>query len=130
MVFVRLGLGFVTGISIAMNSHEYVYMTIASCFVRPHWRFFRLKKQNYSKEQALDVALLDSYVRDTVGSFFLFWLLIGPVVYKAYFQNEGFGVDTPHEVEDTYATMLKKAFNRQQQRKSEKTEESSETAVP
>lgn len=122
MVFVRLGLGFLTGVTVTMNAHEYVYMTIANCFVRPHWRFFRLKKQNYSKEHALDVALLDSYLRDAVGSFFLFWFLIGPVVYKAYVQNDGFGFDKPHEVEDTYATMLKKAFQRQQQRRSEKIE--------
>ena len=82
------------------------------------------------------MALLDSYVRDTIGSFFLFWFLIGPVVYKAYVQNDGFGFDKPHEVEDTYATMLKKAFDRQQQRKAEKIEQqasepqSDESVIP
>jgi hypothetical protein len=112
MVFVRLGLGFVTGVTISMNAHEYVYMTIANCFVRPHWRFLRIKNGYYSKDHALDINLLDSYVRDAVGSFFLFWFLIGPVVYKAYIQKDGFGFDKPHEVEDTFATMLKKAFER------------------
>ena len=83
MVFVRLGLGFLTGVTISMNAHEYVYMTIATSFVRPHWRYFKLKNR-LSKDHALDVNLLDSYVKDTIGSFVLFWFLIGPVVYKAY----------------------------------------------
>jgi hypothetical protein len=80
-------------------------MTIASCFVRPHWRYQRLKKQYYTKDHALDTNLLDSYLKDVVSSFVLFWLVIGPVCYKTYIKKEEV---SPHNTEDTYAEMLKK----------------------
>ncbi len=32
--------------------------------------------------------MLDSYVKDVVGSFLLFWVAIGPIVYEAYFKKE------------------------------------------
>jgi hypothetical protein len=91
MVFNRLGAGFITGMFISCNAHEYVYMTIASCFVRPHWRFQKLKKERISKEMAVPTELLDSYVKDVLGSFALFWVIIIPVFYKAYISKDGFG---------------------------------------
>ena len=84
MVFNRLALGLATGITISMTSHEYIYMVIANSFVRPHWRYQRLKKQYYSKEHATDVNLLDIYLKDAFGSFFLFWIYLGPALYKVY----------------------------------------------
>ena len=90
MVFNRLGAGFITGMFITCNAHEYVYMTIASCFVRPHWRFQKLKKERISKEMAVPTELLDSYVKDVLGSFALFWVIIIPVFYKAYISKNGF----------------------------------------
>ena len=44
MVFFKLGLGFVAGVALTMNCDEKVFMTIASCFYRPHLAYFRLKK--------------------------------------------------------------------------------------
>ena len=100
-----MALGFATGITITVNAHEYVYMTIATCFVRPHWRYRRLKSQYFTKDHALDLNLLDSYMRDAVGSFFLFFLVIGPVLYKTYVKPDE---SAPHEVDDTFADMLRK----------------------
>jgi hypothetical protein len=115
MVFTRLAVGFVTGMTISMNCHDYVYMTIANCFVRPHWRYRKIKKERYSKEHAVGIELLDSYVKDAVSSFLLFWVIIGPVTYRAYFTKDPSGKNqNPHEVEDTYSTMLKSAYDRKE----------------
>ena len=107
MVFAQLSLGFVTGITIVMNSHEYIYMTISGSFVRPHWRYWKLRSENYCKNtHAHDLTLLDSYLKDTVSSFFLFFVLIGPACYRAYYDKlEDEDVST---YEDSYATMLNK----------------------
>ena len=32
--------------------------------------------------------MLDSYIKDVVGSFLLFFIAIGPVVYQTYFKNK------------------------------------------
>jgi len=47
-----------------------------------------LKKKYYSKDHALDTQLLDIYLRDTIGSFFLFWIMIGPISYKIFVKKE------------------------------------------
>ena len=111
MVFTRIGLGFITGVTISMNCHENIYMFIQTCFVRPHWRFNRIRSQEYTKDHALDVNLLDSYVKDTLGSFALFWVMLIPMCYKTYVQgldiNDGHLGENLHEVEDTYSKMLK-----------------------
>ena len=112
MVFNRLGAGFITGMFITCNAHEYVYYTIASCFVRPHWRFQKLKRERVAKEMAVPTELLDSYVKDVLSSFALFWIIIGPVCWKAYFSKDGFAERNPNDLEDTYASMLKNAFER------------------
>ena len=44
MVFARLGAGFLTGVTVSMCSHDYVYLTIANSFMRPHYRYRRIKK--------------------------------------------------------------------------------------
>ena len=112
MVFNRLGAGFITGMFITCNAHEYVYYTIASCFVRPHWRFQKLKRERVAKEMAVPTELLDSYLKDVLSSFALFWIIIGPVCWKAYFSKDGFAERNPNDLEDTYAQMLKSAFER------------------
>jgi hypothetical protein len=80
MVFLRLGLGFIVGVTIPMVVESNVYMTIASSFLRPHLKF-RIEKDRLDKDKATPIELLDSYVKDTIGSFLLFWVVIGPVVY-------------------------------------------------
>jgi hypothetical protein len=32
----------------------------------------------------MPLSLYDSYIKDVIGSFFLFFVVIGPVVYKTY----------------------------------------------
>ena len=104
MVFLRFGAGFVTGIVIVHNSHEYVYLTIANSFVRPHWRYQKLKNQHYTKDHAVDTTLLDSYVKDVVSSFIGFWIVILPVVYKSYYAKP---IENPGlEEKDNFAVML------------------------
>ena len=88
MVFTRIALGMATGITISMNSPEYIYLVITNCFLRPHWRYQILKKKYYSKDHALDTNLLDIYIRDIVGSFLLFWIMIGPISYKTFVKKE------------------------------------------
>ena len=61
-------------------------------------------------DHALNLSLLDHYVKDVFKSFFGFWLLIGPTIYKAYFSKE----DDPFKYqlpEDRYASMVKRAFD-------------------
>ena len=103
MVFLRIGAGFVSGALIAHNSHENVYMSIANCFVRPHWRYRKLQNEYLTKDHAVDLNLLDSYVKDVTSSFVLFWVCIGPIIYKTYFVKEEPRQD---QIQDTFAVML------------------------
>ena len=60
-------------------------MTIANAFLRPHyglWIYLKKKDPN----AALSTNILDSYLRDVIKSFFVFWMVIGPVTYDAYFR--------------------------------------------
>ena len=43
MVFYQLGAGFVTGLTFSMVSHDYVYLHIANAFIRPHYRYHRMR---------------------------------------------------------------------------------------
>ena len=87
MVFYRLGFGFFAGIAIPFMVKDMVYMTIANSFLRPHLKF-RIEREQISKEKAVSVQMLDSYVKDVVGSFLLFFVAIGPVVYESYFKKK------------------------------------------
>ena len=71
------------------------------------------------------------YIRETIGSFFLFFAVIGPVAYKAYFQNQTADNSpdrlaqgpTAAEEEDSYVTMVKKYKRKQAELKGEPQEE-------
>ena len=81
----------------------------------PHWRYRRIKKKNYTDEHALDPNLLDAYIKETVSSFFLFFVMIGPIVYKTHFKGENQEDETTSDKEeDTYVRMLKNYKIRQQ----------------
>lgn len=86
MVFLRLGLGFVAGTTIPFLVNEMTYMTIANSFLRPHLQF-AIEREKIEKNKAVSTHLLDSYLRDVVGSFFLFFIAIGPVLYESYFKK-------------------------------------------
>jgi hypothetical protein len=86
MVFYRLGFGFFAGLAIPFMVKDMVYMTIANSFLRPHLKF-RIERDQLSKDKATSVQMLDSYVKDVIGSFFLFFIAIGPVVYESYFKK-------------------------------------------
>ena len=112
MVFLRLGLGFVTGLTIPLLVHDNIYLTIASSFLRPHLRF-RIEQSKLTKAHATQTETLDTYLKDVVGSFLLFFVAIGPVVYYTYFSNKldkkMQGEEEEQEqkvIEDKYAKML------------------------
>ena len=87
MVFYRLGAGFLVGIAVPFMVKDLVYMTIASSFLRPHLKW-RIQREKLHKDKAVTTQMLDGYVKDVVGSFLLFWVAIGPIVYEAYFKKE------------------------------------------
>ena len=62
------------------------------------------QNEHLTKDHAVDLGLLDSYVKDVASSFVLFWVCIGPIIYKTYFQKEEPRED---EIEDSFAVMLK-----------------------
>ena len=82
MVFTKLGLGFAVGMTIPFIVNDMIYMTIANSFLRPHLKF-RIEREKMKKDLALPTYMLDSYIKDVVGSFLLFFLAIGPVVYDS-----------------------------------------------
>ena len=86
MVFVRLGLGIFAGIAIPFMVKDMVYMTIANSFLRPHLRYI-IERERIHKDRAVSTSLLDSYLKDVFGSFLLFFVAIGPVVYECYFKR-------------------------------------------
>merc|ERR1712070_561036 len=95
-------------------------MFIQTCFVRPHWRFNRIRAQEYTKDHALDVNLLDSYVKDTLGSFALFWVMLIPMCYKTYVKGIDINQEQNlHEVEDTYSSLLKNVVEKNEKKKME-----------
>ena len=75
MVFTRLGLGLAVGCTIPFLANDMVYMTIANSFLRPHLRFF-IERDKLKRDVAVSTYLLDSYIKDVVGSFFLFFFAI------------------------------------------------------
>ena len=113
MVFTRIAGGFVCGVGISFFAHENVYLTIATCFLRPHLKF-RMDNAKRSKDLAIPAESLDSYLLDVGKSFALFWILIGPVLYKTYYKKEDlFEKDEHmeneiHQVEDRTVTLLKR----------------------
>lgn len=86
MVFVRLGLGIFVGVAVPFMVKDMVYMTIANSFLRPHLKY-RIERERLHKDKAVTTGMLDSYVKDVVGSFLLFFVAIGPVVYECYFKK-------------------------------------------
>ena len=57
------------------------------------------KKKYLTKDHAVNLDLLDNYVKDTIFSFCSFWIVLGPAIYEAYFKKT-----TPmYEEEDKFA---------------------------
>ena len=109
MVFYQLGLGFATGIAISMYAKEEVYITIATCHYMPHYKYRQAKKKYISQYQAINTDMIETYFKDVVSSYLLFWLAIGPIAYRHYFkQGQETVLDEP---EDTFSkTLIKKKF--------------------
>ena len=49
MVFIRLGAGFLVGITIPYVCHENIYLTIASSLLHPHIKYHMYKKEKDPK---------------------------------------------------------------------------------
>ena len=113
MVFLKIGFGFLTGVTISSYCHEYIYLSIVNGFLSPHWRYKRKVAEMYSTRHALDTRMLNIYMIDIASSFFMFWVMIGPIAYQVYVKKEPVQTqESPNEVEDTYASMLKKLHKR------------------
>ena len=67
-----------------------------------------MRNKYFTKDHALDTNLLDSYVKDTIGSFLMFFMVIGPVAYDVYFKKG----DADEEPEDGFVNMLNKQKDR------------------
>jgi hypothetical protein len=113
MVFLKFFGGMACGLAIPMVSHENVYMTIATCFLRPHLKF-RMEQSTRHRDIALSTQALDAYLIDVGKSFALFWLTIGPVIFKTYYLKEDLvsqkfasDSDNLHLIEDKAVTLLK-----------------------
>jgi hypothetical protein len=63
-------------------------MIIGSCLLRPHISYRRDKAKFYTEKHALDTNLLDQYVKDTVLSFGLFFILVPAAFWKIYIKKE------------------------------------------
>lgn len=87
MVFIKLTLGFITGTTIPFLVNEMTYMTIANAFLRPHLKF-KIQKENLEANKAIPTQMLDAYVKDVVGSFLMFFVVLGPVIYESYFKQK------------------------------------------
>jgi len=87
MVFIKLSLGLAAGVTIPFLVNDMVYMTIANAFMRPHLKY-RIERDRIHKDNAVPTKMLDSYLKDVVGSFFLFFIVIGPVIYQSCWLNK------------------------------------------
>ena len=118
MVFVKLTVGFLTGVTIPFFVNEMTYMTIANAFLRPHLKF-KIQKDNLETNKAIPIPMLDAYVRDVVGSFLMFFVVIGPVIYESYIKQKKLEEIIPKReeagkiVDDKYTQMLKQVKSAQ-----------------
>jgi len=87
MVFFKFAAGLAFGVALPMYCHENLYLVIATSFLRPHLKY-RIEAAKRTRDQATSTQELDSYFRDIFKSFALFWLVIGPVIYKTYYLKE------------------------------------------
>ena len=85
MVFFKLSVGLISGVTLPFLVNEMTYMTIANSFLRPHLKF-KIQRDNLEENKAVPTQMLDAYVKDVVGSFFMFFVVIGPVIYESYFK--------------------------------------------
>ena len=87
MSFARFFFGIGCGITIPFLVHDNVYYAIATCFLTPHLKY-HTEKSKRSPDKAIPVQHLDYYLKDVGKSFLLFWLIIGPTLYKTYYSGE------------------------------------------
>ena len=52
MVFLKLSVGFLTGVTIPFLVNEMTYMTIANSFLRPHLKY-KIQKEKIDKDRAV-----------------------------------------------------------------------------
>ena len=88
MVFTRLGAGFICGCAIPYFVNETVYMTIANSFLRPHLKFI-IDREKLKKDIAVPPHMIDAYIKDVIGSFLMFFIVIGPVVWDSVIKKKG-----------------------------------------
>ena len=85
--FGRVLFGLGTGITLPFIVHDNIYYAMGACFLSPHLKYWREKKQR-NPDLAIPVEALDGYLKDIGKSFLFFMLIIGPTLYKTYYLGE------------------------------------------
>lgn len=83
MVLFRLGLGLAVGITIPQMVNEELYLLMATSFLRPHLKL-KYELQIIGKDRAISIEMINSYLKDVISSFFIFFYLTGPWFYHRY----------------------------------------------
>ena len=81
-----LGIG--CGVTLPFATHKNVSKLMSVCFLQPHMKY-RMEKEMRDPSLAINVGKLDDYILDVGKSTLLFFLLLGPVMYKTYYLKEG-----------------------------------------
>ena len=118
--FGKVFLGLTCGLTIPFCVHDNIYYAIATCFLSPHLKY---SEQNGKRnpDKAIPVECLDNYLKDIGKSFLLFWIILGPTMYRTYWLKENmFDLNTMNEMgeastkTDSYAEILKKIKHAEQ----------------
>ena len=111
MVFYGLAAGLVFGVTFPMYCDEYIYLFMASTFLRPHLKF-KMEQEKRHKDLAIRVDHIDAYTRDIFKSFLFFTLAAPFIFYRVYWKREDLfkpretDIQT-YETEDSAVTLLK-----------------------
>ena len=101
------------GLSLPFMVHKNISTAMSVCFLHPHMKY-RKEKEGRDAKLALSTQQLDNYLLDVGRSTLMFFVMIGPLMYRTYYLKEeiDLGMKTGYEgmykAEDSYVTMLKK----------------------
>ena len=84
MVFGLFFLGIGCGVTLPFVVHKNLSTAMSICFLQPHLKY-QLEKEKLNPNVAVDVGRVDDYILDVGKSALLFFVLIGPVMYKTYY---------------------------------------------
>ena len=113
MGFGMFFLGIGCGVTLPFVVHKNLSKAMAVCFLQPNMKY-RIEKERRDPNLAIDTARVDAYILDVGKSTLLFFILLGPVLYRTYYLKEGLIGEEPEDsqermvkAEDSYSTMLR-----------------------